>query len=509
LFIIALGIFLRVYNINNTPPGVYPDEAVNGLDALTANNTGQYQWFYPANNGREGLFMNLIAFCFRLFGVSVLTLKLPAIIFGILTIWGIYLLTKEFFRSERLGLISSFLVATSFWAINFSRISFRAGMLPSVLVFSFYFLLKGLRDKKWLNFAVGGFIFGVGFHTYIAFRIAPVILVLMLFVLIYNRRHFLKEYWKLILIFVVFAAIAAAPMLYTLYVSHPEYLESRSASISILSPEVNQGHLFKTFFKSFSLSLLKYNFWGDQNWRHNFPPYPLLDPISGMAFMFGLIYAVIKFFHLAALRIFKKVRDEKTEVFFLLLASFFIMLVPEFMTAEGNPHALRAIGTLPFVFIFSALTLNYFFEYAENHNRIFKKTIAVIFIFMIISIGFFNSIKYHAVWAKKKETAKAFEKNNMNIVKYVQTLPDNKEVFVVLDNMQRVPLRLFNRRNQNFHDLHPEEISSIRPKNANNLVVIFTDYEKDFILKKIKLKFPDLKLEEKTDNFGLTFYVLK
>lgn len=506
--IIIFGIFLRVYNIENAPPGIYPDEAVNGIDAVSATN-GDWQWFYTANNGREGLFMNIMAVFFKIFGVSIFTLKLPSIIFGTLTILGTYLLAKEFFRNERVGLISAFLIASSFWAINFSRIAFRAIILPFVLSFSFYFLWRGLRTKNWLDFAVGGFIFGIGLHTYIAFRIAPLVLIIMLMFLIYNRQHFLKNYWKNVLVFALFTILSALPMFYTFFISHPEYLESRSASISILSPEANGGRPVLAFFKSFSLSLLKYNFWGDQNWRHNFPPYPLLDPITGVAFAVGLIYAILKFFHLSALRIFKKIRDEKLEVYLFILSSFFLMLVPEFMTAEGNPHSLRAIGTMPFVFILSALLFNYFFEYAEKHRPIFKKTILIIFILMLSSIGIFNSAKYHLVWAKKPETARSFEKNAMDIVKYIHTLSPQKEIFVITDNMQRVPIRLFNYDNANLHDLHPMNVANIQPKDSNNFIVIFMDYQKDAIIKNIKSRFPKMQLEEKGDDPEMKFYILK
>jgi 4-amino-4-deoxy-L-arabinose transferase-like glycosyltransferase len=310
--IITLGFFLRIYNINNTPPGVYPDEAVNGQDALLANATGNYQWFYPSNQGREGLFMNLIAILFKFFGVSVLTLKLPAIIFGTLTIYGTYLLGKELFN-VRVGLISSFLIAVAFWAMNFSRISFRANMLPFILVFSFYFLWKGLRTRAGTDFAIGGLIFGIGLHTYIAFRIAPAILIVALLSLIASRPNFLKVYWKKILIFIVFTTIAAAPMLYTFFWAHPEYFESRSDNISVFSTKVNQGHLAQTFIKSFALSLAKYNFWGDQNWRHNYPPYPILDPLTGIAFLFGFIYICVKIFQTLFQRIFKKIRNPEMD----------------------------------------------------------------------------------------------------------------------------------------------------------------------------------------------------
>lgn len=506
--IILFGLFLRVYNIDNAPPGIYPDEAVNGLDALSASE-GNWEWFYTANNGREGLFMNLIAICFKLFGVSVFALKLPSIIFGTLAILGTYLLAKEVFRNERIGLISAFLTATSFWAINFSRIGFRAIMLPAILAFSFYFLWRGIRTKKWYDFAIGGFIFGLGLHTYIAFRIAPAILIVMLAIFIWNRKSFLKDYWKSVLIFIVFTILSASPMLYTFFISHPEYLESRSASVSIFSPEANGGHPVYAFLKSFSLSILKYNFWGDQNWRHNFPPYPLLDPITGMAFVFGLIYATVKFFHLLALKFFKKTRDRKLEIYTFLLSSFFFMLVPEFMTAEGNPHALRAIGSLPFTFIISALIFNYFFEYAENHRPILKKTILIIFISMLFSIGIFDSVKYHLVWAKKIKTAESFEKTNMSIVKFINFLSPQTEIFVIMDNMQRVPIRLFQHNRENFHDLHPMEAKKIKPKDPKNFIVIFSDYQKDEIIKDVTTRFPLLQPEEVRDEFDLKFYILK
>lgn len=508
VLIIALGFFLRVYNINNTPPGVYPDEAVNGIDAMTANDTGNYQWFYPANQGREGLFMNLIALLFKLFGVSVLTLKLPAIIFGTLTILGTFLLAKELYN-YRVGLISSFLVAVSFWPVNFNRISFRANMLPFVLVFTFYFLFRGLREKKMVYYAIGGFIFGLGLHTYIAFRITPLILIALLVSLILSREHFLKYHWKPIVVFILFSFISAAPMLYTFLYSHPEYLESRSASVSILSPEVNHGQPLQTFLRSFTLSLVKYNFWGDQNWRHNYPPYPILDTLTGIAFLFGFIYCLMHLIRTSIDRLLKKIRNPRMDISLFLLAWFFVMLIPEFMTAEGLPHALRAIGTYPAVFIFSGIAFEYFWKKSEAHSFIFKRIIASLIILMLISIGIFNSVKYHYFWAGKIDTARSFEKVTRDISRYIDTLPRDKEVFLLAGNMQRVPVRLFAWNRPGFHDLHPAELDKVIPENKNNFTVIFTDMEKENILRTLQNRFPQLKFQEFHDEFGIKFYVLQ
>ncbi|MFA5961859.1 MAG: glycosyltransferase family 39 protein [Parcubacteria group bacterium] len=511
--IVALGFFLRFYNINHTPPGVYPDEAVNGIDAVNANNSGHYEMFYTANNGREGLFMNLVALCFKLFGISVMSLILPAIICGTLTILGTYLLTKELFapffsaeRKERIALIASYLVAVSYWAINFSRISFRANMLPLVLVFAFYFLFKGLRTKKWWDFALGGLVFGIGLHTYIAFRIAPAILIVMLVSFLLSRKSFLKNYWKQILIFIALTMISAAPILYTFYI-HPEYLESRSASISVLSPEMNNDHPLQAFLRSLSLSLVKYNFWGDQNWRHNYPPYPILDLVSGIAFLFGFIYSLIRLFHLLIKRVFKKERGEKMNLYMFLISWFFIMLAPEFMTAEGLPHALRSIGTLPVVFIFSAITIDYLIEHTKKYSWLFRGISTFIIISLLLFIGLFNSIKYHIFWASQPETARSFENVLMDVSDYLKTLPTKKEKFVVAESMQRIPIMLFNQDMPNLEFVYSGQIEYLEPK-SDDFIIILTDKNDDAI-NYLENKFPTLELKETKDSYGLSYYTME
>ena len=147
LAILVIAGFFRLWRLNSIPPGLYPDVAQNGMDAIGAMETGEYKVFYPNNNGREGFFINLIAFSFRIFGVSIFAMNIVAALAGIFTILGLYLLTKEIFN-EKIALLSSFFTAVSFWHINFSRIAFRAILTPLFLVFSFYFLFKGFREKK-------------------------------------------------------------------------------------------------------------------------------------------------------------------------------------------------------------------------------------------------------------------------------------------------------------------------------------------------------------------------
>ena len=64
--ILIIASFFRFYNLSTMPPGLYPDEAMNGNNALQALRTappaGGFKVFYPENAGREGLFINIQAF---------------------------------------------------------------------------------------------------------------------------------------------------------------------------------------------------------------------------------------------------------------------------------------------------------------------------------------------------------------------------------------------------------------------------------------------------------------
>ncbi len=507
LIILALALVVRIYNIENVPSGVYPDEAVNGMDALHASQTGDYRWFYTDNNGREGLFINLIALSYRLFGVTILGLKFPSIIFGFLTVWGTYLLTKELFRSRRAAFLTAIFVAFSFWSINFSRIAFRAIMLPPILTFSFYFLFKGIRNnhhtikttaQQYFLFALAGFIFGIGLHTYIAWRIAPGILIILFFALWITKKHFLRDYWLKGLVFIIFMFISMAPLLLT-FNQHPEYLTSRSGEISIFSPEMNHGHLIKTALKSLSLSLVKYTFWGDQNWRHNYPPYPILNPILGITFLIGLIYLITKWFHLLFLRFKHKIRDRKFYVYSFLLAWFFAMLSPEFLTAEGLPHALRSIGTLPVVYIIATIPFLWILgKYDQTKFKpLLRLSVSSLLIFTVVIIVISNIIKYHYFWANNSKQAQAFEADLIDASDYLQDLPKNKKKIVVAGNMQIVPIKLFNYSLPHTYRVHQDNLDSltkILPNNeyAKNYVFILTDKQR-WVADKLVSMYPELK----------------
>ena len=428
--ILLLAVFVRSYHIESLPAGLYPDEATNAIDALAANETGDYKLFFPNNYGREGLFIDLQALSLKAFGISIGALKFWSIVFGSLTVLGVSLLAYELFKRRAAMLIAGFFTATSFWAINFSRIGFRAIMTSFLLSFCFYFFFRGLRTRRFLDFAVSGLFLGLGLHTYISARLTPLILVLLLPALMLSYEKFLKRYWKHALVFLFAAFITAAPMLHHFFIAHPEDFASRSTHISIFSPEVNKGDLLGTFGKTLGLSLIKYNFWGDQNWRHNYPPYPILDPIVGTLFLAGFLYILWQTICLLGIRIRNGDRDTRLVRNFFLLGAFFVMLMPEFLTEEGLPHSLRSIGTQTPVFLMATLSALWILNRAMRSQAGTKiALLSLLIVFLGIS-ALTNLTKYFVFFNASPHQHGAFNENYTNMARYLLSLPVETHKYV-------------------------------------------------------------------------------
>jgi len=430
LIVIALFAFaIRSYHIDSVPAGLYPDEAMNGTDAIEAIESGKFKLFYPNNYGREGLFINLQALSIAFFGNTVPALKLWSGIFGTLAVLGTGLLAWELFRSRSAALLSAILMATSFWAINFSRIGFRAIMVPFLLSFIFFFFFRGLRTEKIRFFALSGFLLGIGLHTYVAFRVAPLILVLLLPLLVLSYEHFFRRFWKHTLVFVFAAVIAAAPMFY-LFATEPEIFSSRSSAISVFSPEANGGNLPGTLFKTFGLSLIKYNFVGDMNWRHNYPPYPVLDPIVGTFFLAGFLFSLSMFVRLLGRRLREGKRDIELPVHALLVVGFFTMLIPEFLTNEGLPHALRSIGTQPFVFLFATIPLFFISRRIGKAKGGTKLSIITFMVLALAGSAAWNITKYFVFFKENPKQHASFNAEYRNMADYLLSLPKETRKYV-------------------------------------------------------------------------------
>jgi len=517
LLILVVAIFFRFWQIDQIPPGLYPDVAMNGNDALGALKTHDFKLFYPENNGREGLFINLIALSFWLFGVSILSIKIVPAVIGVLTVLGLYLFAKALFyylgyqKRHFIALLSAFLLAIGFWHVNFSRLGFRAILVPFILAWSFYFLFKALNairislayrqagesrpnDPNIMNGQTGvvvslqeglgadgqalneneermkvcsaahckiliylilsGLIFGLGFHTYISYRTAPLILLPVLFFIVvaywpkFKMRlaeklpftHLVKKvylsdsWWRWDIFFI--AIIVAALPIGVYFLQHPQDFLGRAGQVSVFSSASPAKALLTSTVKTLGM----FNVYGDANWRHNYAGQPeLLWPV-GIFFIVGFFFALFQAFRPAN---YKQKKWPALTAYWTLLFMFGAMLLPEILSLEGVPHALRAIGAIVPVFIFAGLGIFIVYEalkkiFFKDGKKLFALNL-LLAAFLIVLAGLeFN--KYFLDWGQKKVVQDNFTQTYLDIGNYLNSLPSNiKKFALVNEDGVRVP----------------------------------------------------------------------
>jgi 4-amino-4-deoxy-L-arabinose transferase-like glycosyltransferase len=425
IVIVAAG--LRFPALDRSPPGVYPDEAINGVQGWEAAQDGNFKIFYPENNGREGLWINLIGITERLIGPSHFSLRLWSAVSGTLTVVGIFFLARELFESDSVALISAAFLATSFWHLNFSRIAFPGIMVPLFLTWGTALLLIVWRDSNpqalnngasgslarvWLISLAGGICFGIGFHSYAAYRFAPFV-VAPFFLAFWPRKELRRDFLIASGIWMGGAVIAAFPLAVHFWF-HPEDFFRRASQVSVWTDPTP----LRTFATVFVKTLGMFNLQGDGNWRHNISSFPeLLLPV-GLFFPLGLWLAGRESFRE------KGIKGKLFNRFSLPLWWLAVMLLPEELTAEGIPHALRSIGVLPAVMILAALGLDWLY-------RKWPSRVAVMGILTVIAIV--EGYRYFGVWSVNPETADAFTQIYVNAGKQLNALPQGTPRFVIVD----------------------------------------------------------------------------
>jgi len=333
--ITLLGAGLRFAYLGSLPPGIYRDEAYNGLDALRVLE-GYTPLYFEANNGREPLFIYLVAWPIALLGATPLALRLASAIVGTLTIPTVYWLTRELAPSAE-ALLAAFLCAVTVWSVNLSRVAFRAVVMVPVLAVSLALWCRAARLRSGPLALLAGMAYGLSWYTYLPARMAALALGIA-WLAQWRRGH---AWWRGWLLFGGGALIVAAPLL-SYMVGHWETTIGRAGQVSVLNPAIHGGNVVRALVENLWRTLLAWVWRGDFIPRHNIPLRPVFQPLLAVAFALGIYLAL------------RRSRSEPGMALALIFLA--IMLLPTIL-AEGAPHFLRGTGILPVLYIFPALGL--------------------------------------------------------------------------------------------------------------------------------------------------------
>jgi 4-amino-4-deoxy-L-arabinose transferase-like glycosyltransferase/sugar lactone lactonase YvrE len=337
LLILLLALFMRSFRLEEMPPGVYLDEADNGVWSLRFLEM-PYSPFTEHRHGNGTMPFQLLGLSLRIFGISPVVLRVFDVVVGLLTVLVFYFLAREMF-GVRAAQIGTTFLAFSRWHVHFSRVAFLDNLqVPLFEALVVLFLWRGLRGGRRLDYVFAGLSFGLGFHTYLGYRVFPLVVGLYLLHVVFCRRGSLRTQLPGLLVFAAATFMTLSPL--ALYaVQRPDVFVRRAEAASVLLDVEKEGS-YQPLVENIRKSLLMYNQRGDPRARHNLPDEPMLDGLSAIFFGLGLGYSVLRW---------------RNDRYFLLLAWLFVGLLPGILSlADSNPHSLRTLGNVPPVFLLVA-----------------------------------------------------------------------------------------------------------------------------------------------------------
>src|SRR3989344_6030741 len=171
-----------------------------------AEQTTPLEWFDPLKTGGESdipwwtalsfhdhppLVFLIQHFFMRIFGESRLGFRLPSALFGIASVWLLYLIGKELYSKDA-GLIAAGLLAITVNHVYISRIDLQESYVIFFILLASYLFLRTQKNDTYYLWT--GAALGLGFITkYNTFILAPIFLT---YLVLFNRKAFRnKKFW--------------------------------------------------------------------------------------------------------------------------------------------------------------------------------------------------------------------------------------------------------------------------------------------------------------------------
>lgn len=396
--VVAIAFLLRFLFVTQVPPALNWDEVSLGYNAYSILKTGRDEWGRTMPVSFEafgdyklpGYIYTLVPFV-AVFGLENLTIRLPSVIAGSLSVLFLYLLVLELTKDKKWAVISSLLLAISPWHFFLSRIALEANLALSFFLAGFYLLVKGVNKSVFLIPA--SFLFGLSIFTYNSARVF-VPLFLGAFVLLnFKKIKINKNYLLSLLVFLVF--LGAGFYLAVFQDSSARYYWVRildEGAINFLEQSRNNSSLNPlltnliynrpvyfvsnfalNYFKHFSIQFLGLS--GGTNYQFSLPN-------MGLMYLTEFPFLLLGFFILL-----------KKRLGWIFLAWFLIAPIPSALTREA-PQALRSIFMLGSVQVISAYGLIQFLKWLSPKKMLAKIALILIIVFVGINAFYYFKVYY-------------------------------------------------------------------------------------------------------------------
>jgi hypothetical protein len=352
IVVARLGLFLLawtllLFRLNDVPPGFQHDQTFTSVDALDVLS-GHFPIYFPANFGREPLFMYSVAGMFGLTGGHfVWSLRFTSVLWGMLGLATTLVLARRIL-SEGAALVAAALMAVSFWFLLAARLGLEPIALLPLAMICLYFLDRGLTRPSLFSFVGAGLAGGIAIYTYLAaralFLLPPLLLLYEGIVWVRQRRSGSGQNREqttrlagLCLTLALMLIVSAPLMVYLL--GHSTTADGRVRELGDAVDSAARGDLRPMLANV--LDTVRSILWAGSKalpYHYNIPGRAVLQPVLAIFTLVGLIATLLR------------LRDRRE---YLLAAALLLGLAPCLVTGADALH-MRAIIALPLLFILTA-----------------------------------------------------------------------------------------------------------------------------------------------------------
>jgi 4-amino-4-deoxy-L-arabinose transferase-like glycosyltransferase len=440
-----VAFFLRVWQLDAVPPGWSDDELSDILVLAQKAFQGDYSVYYVDATGQEALYFLISGVFLRMLGFNAMGIRLLSALLGTLAVPLIYQVGHRFF-SRRAGLLAAALLATSFWALIYSRISLRHVMLPVFVLGTVYYFWEGMRNERRRAFVVAGLWLGVGFYTYFAARGMPLILLAASGYLWIADRPRWRRTWRGQALALLLALVIAIPLAVT--VQREEGADARVAEVAVPIVAAGAGD-FEPLRTHVVRTLSMFHADGDDEFLYNIPGRPVFGPFGAAAFWLGVVLAA--WTALQPLRKRRLARPGELAAAFLLLW-WLAGITPGFLSVP--PASLgHTIVAQPATYLLAALPLQALASLPQ------RRWLLPGFALLLIGFGAARNLPdYFQTWPQRGNTRFLYHADGRDVVRFLEENPQLRDVAMtglLAGPWDREALRI---------DLENAGLSGVRPR---------------------------------------------
>lgn len=453
-----LGLILRFFRLPTVPIGAHGDIAWKGLNALDWLQYGIWPYYIYELYAPEPVNVYLLTLMYAVTGqVSFFVSRIPTAVTSALVIPVGFLALRWLNPDaddrndkiyQRAMWLFALAYAVSFYPIMLSKTGQRAQHFPFLVILLTLFFAHAWQTGKWRSFVATAVVMAIANYTYIPARLLPIMVGLWAaYGWLVDRRTFYSR-WRQLAAMYCIAALLVLPQIIT-YIQTPEAFFARSDQQagrlifqSGLSVVQIIGTLLTKVAGEFAIFVLP--------WRSLYSA--MGRPLLGIPLTAGFVLATWAACHALRGQHIRQSDRADLSMWWPLIGIPVMFTTDVLSGTQWQPHGLRMIGILPFVFILATRGLALLWGWLETHWEQIPSSVWVAGVTTLILLpGLINLSLYHfghiPAVLDDPATANATESADQYIVELIHRHQEDRlPVLITLDDFLRanIPFLLAN-----------------------------------------------------------------